>query len=346
MNQRLLRGFFIGSALTVSAVALLFFGNIHQAFAAAPLRIFYFVDSPTARASLFAHPTAMDVLAPQSYEFDTNAVLQGSVDPSILAFAKANNIKVMPLVTNGSFDQASLTAVLNDPTRENAAIAMLVAEAKKEGYWGWQIDFEQMNASYKDQYSEFVAKAAVALHANGLELSVAVIAQNSGNPSDYPANLWNNLIGAYDYSALASSTDFVSVMSYDDPTSTGPVAPLSWMKSVISYSLKFIPADKLSLGLPLYYWKWDSTTGKLVDVGGWSGIHNSFAVRGVIAGFDPTQSASFLNYSVGGSIYTIWYEDAQSIQAKLALVTDYQLQGFSAWALGLESPDIYTVQGI
>lgn len=308
-----------------------------------PVQLFYFVDSPTARLSLFAHPESIDILAPQAYDFDVNGLLEGGVDQTVIDFAHRNNIKIMPVVTNGDFDQVSLSSIFSSTDRQNLAINMLIAVAKQEGYAGWQLDFEQMNVSDKDEYSAFVKKVYDAFTQQGLELSVAVIAKTSDNPTDYPKNLWTNLIGAYDYSALAANSDFVSVMAYDDPSSTGPVAPYAWMESVIQYGLKYIPPQKFSLGIPLYYWKWNSTTGKLVEVGGYSGLQNALKKPGMILGYDPTVHESFLNYSENNTIYTIWFENAQNTAEKIALINTYGLQGFSAWSLGLESPDIYNV---
>ncbi len=320
---------------------LVVFGTSRVLADTSSVRLFYLKENIAGLTSFFSHPSSIDVVAPQMYHFDMNAALVGSVNPTILNFAQKNNIKVMPVVTNGDFDAVSLSAILNDPTREAAAIAMLVNEAKLYHYWGWQLDFEQMDLSYRDKYSAFVAQTETAFKQNNLELSVAVIAKTSDNPADYPKNLWNNLIGAYDYSALAQNSDFISVMSYDDPLSTGPVAPYVWLQKVLTYSLQHIPAQKISLGIPLYYWEWNSTTGKLVEVGGSAGIQHALARPGATIGFDPTQQAAFENYMADGSIYTIWYENAQSIASKLALVTGNGLQGFSAWALGLESSDIF-----
>jgi spore germination protein YaaH len=69
------------------------------------------------------------------------------------------------------------------------------------------------------------------LQKNNLKLSVAVIAQVSENPDDYPNNLWQRIIGVYDYSRLSFSSDFISIMSYDDPNSIGPVAGYAWLRA-------------------------------------------------------------------------------------------------------------------
>ncbi len=310
------------------------------------LKIFYFRDGDKARASLFAHPNSIDVLAPQSYSIDNSGSLVGSIDPSILDFTQKHDIKVMPLVTNKGFNKNTASVILDDPTKQASAINAMLTEAEQQKYWGWQVDFEGMDASYKDKYSAFIANVGAALRAHGLTFSVAVIAQVSSNPADYPNDLWNKVIGVYDYAALGASTDFVSVMSYDDPESTGPVSPYPWMERVINYSLQTIPANKLSLGLPLYNWTWNNTKGKLVGVGGQKIIQKTLKKRKVTRGYSESDATAFLNFTIKKNNYSLWYEDEKSISKKIDLIKQYQLQGFSAWALGQELPSVHSVFGV
>lgn len=304
-------------------------------------RLFYYQEGKLARESLFAHYKSIDVFAPMAYAFDTSGNLTGGVKPDVLEFVKSHHIKVMPLVTNGSFSPAVSSALLSDPTKQEAAIAALIAEAKKQGYWGWQFDFEQMDASSREQFSTFVHKAADEMRANDLTISVAIIAQISENPSDYPKDLWQKTIGVYDYQALASSTDFLSLMSYDDPYSKGPVVEYGWLKKVIDYSLRSIPHEKLSLGVPLYYWQWNDTTGKRIGIGGRKGIYNVFKNHRVTVHYSVEHETPYLTYWHRAKKYVLWYENERSIEKKMSLIKKYDLHGFSAWALGLELPTVY-----
>jgi spore germination protein YaaH len=305
------------------------------------LRIFYFRDNQKARASLVQHPHSIDVLAPQTYAINNSGLLEGNIDPGILSFAQKNNIKVMPLITNKSFNRDTADAILDNQALQDIAINALVTEAIQQKYWGWQIDFEGMDASYKDRYTAFIGRMSKALKTHNLTLSVAVVAQISGNPADYPNDLWNKVIGVYDYGPLAESADFISVMSYDDPNSTGPIAEYSWLKQVADYSLKFIPAEKISLGIPLYFWKWNETSGKLVDVGGYSGVQKVL-MRPHTVGYSVTEQAPFIKYTLKKNHYTVWYENAKSITNKVNLIRRDKLMGFSAWVLGLETPGIFS----
>ncbi len=333
-----MRGFSLKLLLIV--VFFFYLGGVVEA--ATYERLFYFREGPNARKSFFAHPGPIDVFAPQNYAIDKEGKLFGSVKADLLDFAKFNKIKVMPLLTNGNFHATTSRDFLDDVTRQDVLIADLVQEAKDFGYWGWQIDFEQMELAYRDRFSEFIERAYVVFSENDLKLSVAVIAQISENPPDYPKNLWERIIGVYDYARLASSTDFISLMSYDDPYSKGPVTGYVWLTKVVAFSLTKIPPEKISLGLGLYYWQWRDLDGKRTGIGGNEGIENVFKKYKVTFGYDTTEQAPYFHYwSRDGKGYTIWYENAKSVAKKIALIKQNKLRGFSAWALGLERWSVY-----
>ncbi len=326
------------------------FGGVFQAEAATQLptahgyvRLFYYKETKTSHADFITNWKYVDILAPQTYAFDASGKLQGSVNATVLSVARKHSIKVMPLVTNASFGQQSLSNILDNEAIQSAVIEQLVSEAKKNNYWGWEIDFEQMDASYRDRYSAFIKKMGTTFRAHKLKLSVSVIAQVSNNPADYPNNLWQRIIGVYDYAALAPNVDFISLMSYDDPNSKGPIAGNTWLNKTIQYALLSIPKDKLSLGVGLYYWEWDTGTQKRTSIGGYSDLEKVIKKYTANLYYSSEEQAPFMNYVIDGEKYMTWYENAESIQSKVALIKSYGLQGFSAWRLGLEDPSIYSV---
>lgn len=305
------------------------------------MRIFYFRNGENARKSLYTNYNSIDVLAPQAYAVNKDGTLESDIDPEIVKFALLHNIKIMPLVTNKGFSQAALKSVLDDATRQDQFVRELVSEAKQKGYYGWQIDFEQMDESYKDRFTSFVSKFGQSMKDAGLVSSVAVIAKISDRPEDYKTGLWHKLIGVYDYSALASATDFISVMSYDDPESKGPIARYSWIIKVIEYAKTKVSPNKISLGIPLYYWKWDDKTKKLVGIGGSEGLEIAKQKYKVSIGYSAIEKAPYMKYTQNKKSYTIWFENAESIKEKLKLIAHYDLLGFSAWALGQEMPIVH-----
>ena len=308
-------------------------------------RLFYYQGGKLAKQSFMKNYKSIDVFAPQTYHFDENGELKGSLDEELIKFAKSKKIKIIPLVTNNGFSLKASQSLLGNKKNQDKAINALVKEAEKYGYYGWQIDFEQMDISLRDSFTSFIKNAGEKMRENDLSLSVAVMAHISDNPDDYPKDLWRRILGVYDYTALASNVDFVSIMSYDDPESKGPVARYSWLLKVIDYSIAHIPKEKISLGIPLYYWQWKDSTGKLVGIGGNEGIQNVLEKHKAQIHYSSAEQAPHIHYWNKSISYTLWYENAQSVKKKISLITQNGLHGFSAWALGLELASVYTAMG-
>jgi spore germination protein YaaH len=309
-------------------------------------RIFYFRNSQSARESLYTNKDSVDILAPQSYWFDDSGVLTGGVPVEVLEFTKKNSIDVMPLVTNGEFGQKSLKSILMNRKIQDKAIKSMIDEALDKNFIGWQIDFEQMNVEYKDRFNAFVERARDRMHAKNLILSVAVVTKISDNPLDYKKTLWKDLIGVYDYKFLGEVCDFISIMSYDAPDSKGAIAPYPWLVQAIEYALAYVPPQKISLGIGLYYWKWSDARGRIEGIGGFEGLKTALSEYNPKLGYSETDRAPYLKYIRNKKAYTIWYENDQSVKEKIELIKRYNLAGFSAWAIGLEVPSVHlAIQG-
>jgi spore germination protein YaaH len=307
-------------------------------------RLFYYRHGERAFASLKKNYTSIDVLAPQAHTIDGAGNLSGEIERDVLRFARRKKIDVMPLVTNGAFNKTVSQIFLTDTAAQDRAIEAMVAEAEEEKYIGWQIDFEQIDASLKDELTAFVQRAADAFHEEDLLISIAVVSKVSDNPSDYPGELWQNLIGVFDYEALGEAADFISLMSYDEPYKTGPVSPYPWLVRVVDYTLGKVPASKVSMGVPLYYWeREDMKEGRIMEIGGALGVEAARKERGAKKSYSEEMETAFIKFKRGKEKRTVWYESARSIGAKLDLIEERGMRGFSAWALGLEVPETHRV---
>jgi spore germination protein YaaH len=304
-------------------------------------RIFYMsnLHLTDGTQSLQANASSIDILAPQLYVVDANLNATGSIPAQIMTIAQTNNIKVMPLISNQNFKQNIIHDVLVSPAAQDQIIDYLIRTAIANGYIGWQFDFENIYYTDRDLYSLFVEKAAVALHNKNLILSVAAVPRVNDDASTTDYKNWS---GVFDYGRLANAADFLSIMTYSDPNSTGPTASLPYVQSVLDYLKGKVPANKMSLGIPLYYWGWNSTTQKKVRLdGSYSRLQYVKSAYKTTEGFDTAYQVPYLIYSIGKSSYIIWHEDARSVRAKLNLIRTNGLRGFSAWVLGLEDPSVW-----
>ncbi|MDR3558214.1 MAG: glycosyl hydrolase family 18 protein [Candidatus Pacebacteria bacterium] len=311
-------------------------------------RIFYYSTSKSTAADFAAHVKDIDIIAPQTYEITAALTASGTVPTDLAEEAHASGTKVMPLIANHDFSQSIIDRFLSSATAESALTGFLVGEAQSKGYIGWQFDFEHVLSADRGKLCAFVGQAGAALHAHGLVLSVAVVSRAPGTESDDPTSaFYKNWSGAYDYAYLASSTDFLSLMAYDDPDSTTASAPLPYVKSVLGNILSQVPPSKISLGVPLFYWGWTtgvppvrlSSSGTFAEATYRANAYPSFQ------GFNATIETPWVIYRIGKKIYKIWYENAQSFSLKAALIGQYHLRGFSAWVLGNEDPSIWGTIG-
>ncbi len=305
-------------------------------------RLFYANYASTSAASFAAHADKVDIIAPQAFSFNRNGVVSGEIPPKILATAKAKNAKLMPLVTNGTFEAIIATRIVRNQRVQDYLISSLIAIAKAQGFIGWQLDIENMDASHRDRYSLFVEKAAREFKKNNLLLSVAVVSQISNNPADHPPHSWNEWAGVYDYTRIAKAVDFISIMAYDNPSTAGPTAPLPWVKQVVAHATSSAPTAKISLGIPNFHWEWTVNKSFKVSSGGYRYVSNLLANSKNPRGYDEKLGAPWVKYQTKrGDWRIVWYEDARSMGEKIRFAKENGLAGFSMWVMGLEDPALW-----
>jgi spore germination protein YaaH len=316
-------------------------------------RLFYYTDREPSYESLVAHIDQIDVLGPQVYVLDSLGVIYGTLDPRVLALAKQHKVKVMPLFTNERFNQPALRRFLADTAARARSVASLVALCRENGYWGIQFDVENLNMQDGPRFTAWYRDAADALHRAGYKISIATVhrTEDFAGPTPYHRFLYDSWRGGYDLKAIGAASDFISVMSYDQHTGRtppGPVAGLPWARAVADYYLRYVPAEKLSLGIPLYGKHWsaraiegDARVGTNADYVNWSWGSALAARNGATMQWDSTQAVPFTYYEVGGTFEWLFLENARSFAAKLALMREKKLRGFSAWSIGTEDEAIW-----
>ncbi|MBI4546170.1 MAG: glycosyl hydrolase [Gemmatimonadetes bacterium] len=318
-------------------------------------RLFYYLDRPESYQSLVQHIDQMGILAPSVYKVDQDGILWGELDARVIALARARGVGLMPLVINDGFDQQKLHALLAGEPARTRLIQSLVELCRRHTLLGIQIDFENLHLDDRDAFTRFYREAAAALHKAGFKISVAVVHRPDelAGPSEYHKWLFTSWRGGYDLKALAELGDFISVMTYSQHTRRtppGPQASRPWVEEVIQYFLRFVPPEKLSLGIPLGSQHWYTSQEERIT----PELARSYSeqlsydwARGLIerhgasVQWSEEHQVSYAFYARGGTFEWVFLEDARSFRSKLELVSRYRLRGFSAWVLGSEDPAIW-----
>lgn len=319
-------------------------------------RLFYMTDTLASFQSFKAHAGQISIIVPATYHVDKFGTVYGAVDPRVLRIAAAHHVAVMPLIA--SFDQQGIHAFLNDPQARQRAIAIMLDDAQRYHYDGWQFDLENVHVTDGPAYTDFFRQAAKALHAHGLKISMAVVKAQQPEPAadttGFSRYLYENWKGAFDFKQLAAIGDFLSFMSYDQHTSLtppGPVAGLPWMRHLADYLLSLgISPDKISFGIPTYSDHWYATWS---EQAGPHSMRDEISYRQAQDLLDRYQAKPQWMASAGET-YAYWpgandvyhwlfIVDARSFALRLKLVRHYHFRGFSAWVLGFEDPGIWKV---
>ncbi len=236
------------------------------------------------------------------------------------------------LNSEGFFNSDLGNGILNNPTAQDVLIQNVIERMKEKNYYGFDVDFEYLDAQNRDLYTGFVNKFRQALDENGFILITALIPKSSRNQ---PGSLYES----YDYAGIASVSDYVLLMTYEWGYTYGPpmaVAPLNEVEKVVNYALSEMPAQKIFLGVPNYGYDWKLPFERGVTKA--EKLTNTEAVnlaieKGSSIMFDEIAQAPYFNYTEEGSEHVVWFEDARSIEQKLNLVPENNLYGVSYWNL-------------
>src|SRR5438045_1090102 len=151
-------------------------------------------------ASLAAHVDQLDLVATQWVTIDACGNLASRDDQTLKRLAQQHNLGVLPslLALGGWLNHQLLT---DDETALHA-VEQIVRYTLAEGYEGFDLDLEGVDAADRPLLTRFVAWLATALHANEKLLTLAIPAKER--------DVTVGWAGAYDYAALGAEADLVT----------------------------------------------------------------------------------------------------------------------------------------
>lgn len=125
------------------------------------------------------------------------------------------------------------------------------------------------------------------------------------------------------------------------------VAPLPNVRQVVEYALTEIPADKIWLGVPNYGYDWPlpfvQGQTRATSISSQRAIELARRYR-VDIQYDELAQAPWFRYTDDqGTVHEVWFEDARSVRAKLALISEYGLVGVGYWNLMRDFPQNWVV---
>ena len=288
-----------------------------------------------------ADVTVVNVISPTWYFLaDSEGEITSFADADYVKAAHKKNMQVWALISNFSADVDSTTLLASRAARQKVQ-NYLIGQAKEIGFDGINIDFEGIAQEAGCDYVQFIRELSILCRKNGIILSVDVPV-----PMDFSKY--------YNREELGNVCDYVIMMGYDEHYAgsdiVGSVASMDFEETGIQNMLTEVSKDKLISAIPFYTRLWytetlaDGTANVTSEAYSMDNIEALLTEKGVTATYDESTGQQYAEWTDSdGKFCQVWLEDENSIAARAALVSKYELSGIAEWVLGREQSWVWDV---
>ncbi len=261
-------------------------------------------------------------------------------------------------VTIVSQNNDTIEKILDNRATQQKLISNIVDQVKSHKLDGVNIDFEYLGEpepEYKNRFTVFskTLQENLAQQSPETKLSLSVMPRSARIPDLFD---FKSLVPIYD-NFIGMSYDFYG--SY--PEIAGPIAPMTGFKenkfffdvtTMYEDLEKFIPKEKIVMGVPHYGWDWAVENGKKIQ-------------SATLSQSDPDSYAAVLSYAttrenknlkknqcyfdeyalepwcwytdpVTNIDHQVWFEDEKSIGIKYDFANKQNFGGVAIWVLGYD----------
>ncbi len=281
--------------------------------------------------SMKTFANSMTGVGPFWYRATTEGTLETKESQIVYDTAKQLGLKIFPLITNKT---GATDAVLGDPAVRTKVIDNIAKIVSEKPYDGVNIDFELLPPQQRDNLTEFMAELYNKIHPLNKLVIISVFPQVDVSP---------DVSGAYNYAELAKNSDFLQIMTYDHHWSTsppGPIAAIDWYEKNIQYAINECGGpQKVIIGIGAYGYDWPSSGSGTGETIKYADAIVQAEKNGVKINYDEQSQSPWFKYKDR----EVWFENAQSISAKLDVIAKYNPAGIAVWRLGQEQPEIWNL---
>ncbi len=301
--------------------------------------------------------TALNVISPTWYKLvDKNGSIESFSDSSYVKKAHDKGIEVWALVNDFEYDENGkyyVTNVLSHTTSRRKLIENLIDDVKDNDIDGINVDFECIGIEIADDYVEFICELSAWCRREGIVLSVDMYV-----PS--------NINQYYNRKTVLEVADYLIIMGYDEhwagAPQAGSVASLPYVEKGIQETISEGDSKRVINALPFFTRIWTETPIEFAEDGSQiveDSIKGSYALDSKAVGYGTAEeelearginkfwvedlSQYYAEYEDGHSLKRVWLEEEKSVQAKIDVMSKYDLGGVACWRLGLEENWVWDI---
>lgn len=292
-------------------------------------------DGMASLSSVISKTKGMNVISPTWFSLsDTVGGVKNIGSRAYVEAAHAAGLEVWALIDN--FQLTDTYEVLGPTSIRNILVGNIMREALTLGVDGINVDFETLSAECGPAFAQFIRELGTECRKEGLVLSV----------DNYVPREYTNL---YDRKTQGEYADYVIIMGYDEHFSSseesGSVASFNFVQEGIEKTLQEVDARQVINGVPFYTRIWKE--GKTLEskAVGMQEAESFAAENGMEKVWNEECAQYYAEKKIGDVNCRIWFEDSQSLKAKLDLMSSHDLAGVACWKLGMEKSEVWDVIG-
>src|SRR5438034_4014441 len=296
---------------------------------------FYTNGDPYSYSSLEQHASQITHVCPEWMSM-LNGVggMQIDADARVSKLAQTKGIALMPLLTNlvgDTWQPEAVENVAHGPAeRQEKFIANVLVVLRDAKAAGVVVDWEQLDPTYKTDFTELLEKFADALHRDGRQLWLSV---SPGQEIDY-----------IDFEELSAHVDRFVALLFDETSdidSPGPLASRIWFEGWLHVLLEDYDSKQWIISAGSYGYDW--------VIGGKKAELISFPEamsRASNAEIDSAEVSApgynaYFYYEDNDKEHAVWFLDVVTFLNELREVRKQKAGGFALYRLGTEDTAIW-----
>ncbi len=287
----------------------------------------------------------MNVIAPTWFSIvDADGNLRNLGTTDYVNIAHNAGIKVWAVLDDFNYrnetgdstfsDYDILSETLKRRNLENRIVDAAIAL----GVDGINVDFEKLSSDCGPHYAQFIKEISVLTHKKGLVLSF----------DNYVPFNFNEF---YRIDVQGKFADYVLIMGYDEhyhgSGKIGSVASFDYITYGLDKTMEMVPPERIINAVPFYTIVWKEENGSVSD--SYLTLVNQaefISKYNIQYDWDETTCQNYATWKGGNATYQVWFEDSESISAKLNAMNTRNIGGVGVWRLGYGTSDVWNLIGL
>lgn len=201
---------------------------------------------------------------------------------------------------------------------------------REKGLYGINFGFVHVIPEDLQNYVDFIIQTTEILQSEGYQVHVTLAPNTFGFKADGTIdNPYYSQVGQVADRLILLSYTWTSADIYSFEQTTNP-----FLESHIQYAITQIPAEKILLGYTRIAYDWELPYVEVESPVTVLANYQALALAnqiGIDLGFDEYHVTPYFRYFTDGIEHFVWFKDARSLYALLALINKYNLRGTSIW---------------